>query len=435
MPFTVTMPKLSPTMETGTLAKWRKKEGDFVKAGEVLVEVATDKATLEYAALDDGYLRKILIPEGGDAVVNQAIAVFTENKTESIEGYKPEGLVPAVAAVASHQVTSEAGVSSQPKTSTSTGPAMAQPEFKPEPPLTNYQFPFKRQEKAKAGVKATPLAKKIAKDKGLDISALKGSGSHGQILAEDLAHAPVNVYATLGLLPSEDVAPGSYEEIAMSPMRKVIAQRLQQSKTFVPHFYVSIDVRVDALEVIRAQLHEGGVKVSINDFIFRATALALRKHPEMNCGFNTVTQSIIQFKTVDISCAVSVEGGLITPIVRYCDRKNVFEISTEIKTLAAKAKSNQLAREEYVGGSFTISNLGMFGISEFQAIVNPPQAVILAVAAAEEKPVVDDGLIKIGKVMRLSTSADHRVVDGIHCAKFLSTLKSYLEKPALLLMN
>lgn len=430
MPFTVTMPKLSPTMEEGSIAKWHKKEGDKVNSGDLLLEVATDKATVEYNALDEGYLRKILVQNGGNAIVNQPIAIFTESANESIEGYKPEGAQPAAAPVAAKEA--EKKQEEAPKTAAPVA-SMQQPAFVPEQPLEHYQFEFPTGEPPKR-IPASPLAKKIAKEKGLDISSVKGTGPGGRITSHDLdlAQPSQTVSFTHRKLP--DTAPGTYEEVALSPMRKVIAQRLQQAKTYIPHIYVRQEIDAEPLFLAREQLKNGNVKVTFNDFVIRACALALKEHPNINSGFNSTNQSVILFKTVDIAVAVTVEGGLITPIVRHADYKNLGEISVEVKELAIRAKLGKLKPEEYKGGSFTISNMGMFGISDFAAIINPPQSCILAIGGIEEVPRVKNGQVVVGKRMNLVLSADHRVVDGAEAAKFIKTVQKILENPALLLV-
>lgn len=431
MPFTLTMPKLSPTMEEGTITKWRIKEGDQIKAGDVLFEVATDKATVEHNALDAGWLRKILVKDGESAIVNQAIAIFTEDKNESIDGYKPEGIITQTTASFKIpeekekekplQIQSEAAAS-----------GLQQPAFTPEPPLSNYSFKGPTGEMPER-IQATPLARKLAKERGLDLSTVKGTGPNGRIRERDLDLAQPSGQVTFGRREIPTVVPGTYEEIPLSPMRKIIGQRLQEAKTFIPHFYCTQEVLVDRLVTIRNELFSAGIKVSFNDFVVRATALTLREHSNINSGFNSVTKSIINFKTVDIAIAVSVDSGLITPIIRHADYKNIGQLSLETKALAARAREGKLSREEYVGGSFTLSNLGMYGISEFSAIINPPQAAILAVAGIEERPIVKEGKIISGKQMRLTLSADHRVIDGVDAAKFLKSLQNLLENPSLLL--
>ncbi|MBI5273414.1 MAG: pyruvate dehydrogenase complex dihydrolipoamide acetyltransferase [Chlamydiia bacterium] len=428
MPFTVTMPKLSPTMEEGTIAKWHKKEGDQVHAGDLLVEVATDKATIEYNALDGGYLRKILVREGKGAVVNQPIAIFTEKAAESIEGYVPEGILPAMPTKEKTEILTQ-GEMQRPMSA----PAMQTPGFAPESPLTHYEFAFPTKE-AESRSRASPLAKKLAKEKGIDLTTVKGTGPQGRISSRDLDLGLPDLPATFGRRGVPAVLPGTYEEIALSPMRKVIAERLSQAKTFIPHIYVRQQVDAEFLAGARKQLKAGGLKVTVNDFIIRACALALREHPYVNSGFHAAHQSILLFKTIDISVAVTVETGLITPILRHADYKNLGEISTEIKELAARAKVGKLQPEEYKGGSFTISNLGMFGVSDFCAIINPPQSCILAVGGIEEVPCVKEGQVVVGKRMNLVLSADHRVVDGAEAAKFLKTVQKYIENPALLLI-
>jgi pyruvate dehydrogenase E2 component (dihydrolipoamide acetyltransferase) len=426
MPFTLTMPKLSPTMEEGTIAKWRKKEGDFVKVGEVVFDIATDKATVEHAVLDAGYLRKIIVKEGESAVVNQPVGILSEKKDESIEGYKPEGAAPKSAAPVVEKKTEAAA----PVAATIAG--LAQPSFTPEPPLKNYEF---SPASVPSHVPASPLAKKLAKEKGIDLSTVKGSGPGHRVVSSDLDLGQPDLPVTFGRQERPKVAPGTFEEEKMSPIRKVIAQRLQAAKTFIPHFYVTMEVRAEKLLDAREQMKSLGHKISVNDFIVRACALALREHPEVNSGFNSADQTLIRFKTVDISVAVALQGGLITPIVRHADYKNLGEISAEIKVLAQKAKEGKLQKEEYVGGSFTISNLGMYGVSDFVGIINPPQAALLAVGAIEEKAVIEEHIVIPGEVMRLTLSGDHRVIDGAIGAKFLQTLKKFLENPTSLLMT
>jgi len=425
MPFTLTMPKLSPTMEEGTIARWRKKEGELVKAGEVIFEVATDKATVEHAVLDGGYLRKILIKEGGEALVNQAVAILSEKQDESIEGYKPEGVPPKSAPKAAAAAPQAASIAEPPKMAS----GLAQPAFTPEPPMKTVSF-----EEPSKTAPASPLAKKLAREKGIDLSTIKGSGPGSRVMSRDLDRGQPDLPVTFGRQEAPSVPAGTYEEEALTPMRKTIGQRLQASKTFVPHFYVTNEVRAERLLDLREQLKSMGLKVSVNDCIIRACALALREHPEVNSGFNSANQSLIRFKTIDISVAVTVSSGLITPIIRYADYKNLGELSTEMKSLAQKAKEGKLTREEYMGGSFTISNLGMFGVSEFTAVINPPQAAILAVGAIEDKPVIRDGVVVPGKTLKITLSADHRVIDGAEGAKFLKTIQKFLENPSTLLI-
>ena len=432
MPFTLTMPKLSPTMESGTIVKWHKKVGEYVEAGGLLLEAATDKATVEYNALDAGWLRQIIIQNGGEAVVNQPIAIFTENKEESIEGYRPEGILPQPAKEEIEK-REEKPATAVPQTAPAAAPlSMRQPAFTPEPALVDYDLSSHLTPSGR--VKASPLAKKMAKEKGLDLTTLKGTGPGNRIVSKDLARAQPLGAVAFGRKEAPTLPPGTYEEESLTPIRKVIAQRMQDAKTFIPHFYVSMKIDAKPLVQLREQLKNMEIKLTINDFIVRATALALRRHPNVNSGFNASTNRIIHFKTIDICVAVSVESGLITPIIRHADYKNLGELSLEIKSLAARAKVGKLEAHEYKGGSFTISNMGMYGVSEFMPIINPPQAAILAVSGIIETPVVSNGQIVPGSEMTLTLAGDHRVIDGAAGADFLRTLKKYLENPSVLLI-
>lgn len=433
MPFTMTMPKLSPTMEEGTIAKWHAKEGDEVKSGSVLIEVATDKATVEHEALDGGFLRKILVPEGTSATVNQPIAVFTETADESIEGYSPEGEAPPPEGAEEAPPTDEGEAPKTEAPPPAPSGAMQQPAFVPAPPLEGYTL--EGPTKPIGGrIPASPLARKLAAEKGIDLSSIKGSGPRGRVLSRDLDQGASQGVVSFSKPSRPTTPPGTYEEEPLSQMRKVVGKRLQESKTFIPHFYVTQEINAEPMALLREQFKAGGLKVTYNDFIMRGCALALKQHPEINSGFNTVSQSIIRFKTIDISLAVSLPDGLITPIVRHADYKNLGEISSEVRLLARKAREGKLAPEEFTGGSFTISNLGMFGVRDFIAVINPPQAAILAVGGLQEKPVVRNGQVIAGKTMAFTLSADHRVLDGVDSARFLATLQNLLENPALLVV-
>lgn len=432
MPFTVTLPKLSPTMESGSIVKWHKAVGDHVDADEMILEIATDKATVEYNALDAGWLRKILVKEGEEASVNQPIAIFTEEKNESIEGYQvPQRKEENAEDV--HVVSEDNSPSKIVKEPKTVGSGIVQPTFIPEPPLQDYQFD-KPSGAVENRVLASPLAKKIAKEQGLDLTTVKGSGPNERIMSRDLERAQRTGVAAFGHRDMPRDVPGTYEEESLTPIRKVIGQRLQEAKMFVPHFYVRQTIDAMPLLMMRNQLSTFETKASFNDYIVRACALALREHPEINSGFNSTNQTILRFKTIDISVAVTVNGGLITPIIRHADYKNVGEISLEIKALAKRAKDGKLEAHEYKGGSFTVSNLGMYGVTDFQAIINPPQAAILAVSGILDAPVVKNGEVVAGKTMNLTLSADHRVIDGVAAAQFLKTLQKYLENPAILLL-
>lgn len=426
MPFTVTMPKLSPTMSEGTIAKWHKKIGDKVEAGDLLIEVATDKATVEYSALDEGFLRKILVDNGGSAMVNQPIAIFSESAAESIDGYTPEGDVPKKQEKPQQAPKEEISMPVEMK------PQIHHAVFPPEPPLTNYKFEFPAGE-TKGRTPASPLAKKLAKEKGLDLNSVKGTGPGGRITSKDLDLSQKDQAVSFGRREKPTIAPGTFEEIPLTQMRKAIAGRLQSAKSTIPHIYVRQEIDALALMEVREQLKNGGLKVSINDFVIRASALSLREHSNCNSGFNAETQSIILFKTIDISVAVSIKDGLITPILRHADYKNVGELSLETKELATRAREGKLQPHEYKGGSFTISNMGMFGVTEFSAIVNPPQAAILAVGTIEDCVRIKGGDVVPGKKMQITISVDHRVLDGTDAAKLIKTIQKYLENPALIL--
>lgn len=392
-------------MSEGVVAKWHKKEGDFVRSGDVLLEISTDKATVEHEALDEGFLRKILVKEGDTAEVNGPIALFTETENETVES----------AQEAKKETVKEKTV---PKTeSTQVATKITLP---PSEPLL-----------AK-GVMASPLARKLAEQKGIDLSRIQGSGPRGRIVSADLEKAkPSAPNDTIRYTETEELP---FEEEKLSPMRKVIASRLQESKTTIPHFYIRQDIDVENLVRIREDLKAKDHAFTVNDFIVKAVAQALKKHPEVNSGFNEQTQTIIRYKRVDLAIAVTIAQGLITPIVRNAAEKSLSTLSAEIKTLATKARDGKLSPQEYQGGSFTISNLGMFGTTEFGAIVNPPQVAILAIGAIQELPVVKNGTCVPGKKMTLTLSCDHRVVDGSLAAQFMKTLKELLETPTLFLI-
>lgn len=431
MPFTIHMPSLSPTMEEGTIIKWHKKIGDEVQIGDLLLDVQTDKASVEFEAKKAGYLRKVLVKEGSIIRVNDPIAIFSKESSESIDTYEPELILSSEPSKKAAKVT-EKKIEAKQVAPASEGTAMQQPSFIPEPELDEaFGFPT---EPFVERIKASPLAKKIAKEKGLDLTSVKGSGPQGRITSDDLSQAQATGIVSFNHREMPTEKAGSYTEEALSPMRKIIGTRLQQSKTFIPHFYVRQEIDAEPLFQAREQLKQGGLKLTFNDFIVRATALALKEHPGVNSGFNSVNQSVVLFKTIDIAIAVTFDAGLITPIVRFADFKNLGEISVEVKELANRAKAGKLQPHEYKGGSFTISNLGMFGVSDFVAVINPPQSAILAVAGIEECVRIKQGMAVAGKKMNLTLSADHRVIDGSDAAKFIKTIQTYLENPALLIV-
>lgn len=425
MPITITMPALSPTMTKGVIAAWLKKEGEKVEVGDVLCEITTDKSTVEFQSIEEGYLRKIVVSEKGSAVINQGIAVLTATKDEDIANYKLEE--PNLKKAAPKQEATEER--EEKKEERKEGSAISIASFTPSPPKTWYRLP----EREEGIPHASPLAKKLAKEKGLLLSSVKGSGPEGRVIAKDLEFAQKEGLSSYLRNDTPILAPGTYEEEELTPVRQIIGDRLQASKMTIPHYYLVDEIHADRMIDLRSQLKELGIKVSFNDFIIRATAIALKKHPIINSGYNSQDNKIIRFKTVDISMAVSIPEGLITPIIFHADRKNLVELSEEASILAKKARNGALKPEEYQGGSFTISNIGMYGISSFSAVINPPQAAILAVGAIKEKAIVKNSKIEIGNILKVTLSSDHRVIDGVDAAEFLVTLRRLLENPAALI--
>ena len=416
MPIPVLMPALSPTMTEGTLAKWLKGEGDSVVSGDIIAEVETDKATMEVEAVEEGVLGRILIGEGTEGVpINTPIAVLLEEGEDSsaAEGFSGDA-APAAA------------------------PAAA-PEAAPAPAPAPAAAPAPRANGAR--IIASPLARRMAEQAGIDLGAVNGSGPRGRIVKRDIEAAIAGGTAPAAAAPAPAVAAptpvpagAAVTEQPNSGMRKVIAQRLQESKQTIPHFYLSVDCEIDDLLKIRKDLNgrSDDIKLSVNDFVVRALALALRKVPEANASWGDAASLL--YNTVDVSVAVAVDGGLVTPVVRNADNKGLAQISAEMKDFAARAREGKLAPEEYQGGSFSVSNLGMFGIKEFSAIINPPQAGILAVGAGEQRPVVKDGALSVATVMSCTLSGDHRVVDGAVGARLLAAFKALIEDPPTMLL-
>lgn len=433
MPFALTMPKLTPTMEMGVIAKWHKKEGEFVESGEVVLEITTDKATVEHTALDEGYLRKILVSEGQEVSVNTPLAVFSESQDEDISSFETPKPEASQKPAESESTVEEKQEEKQEAPSQPKAAAMSGPAFVPEPELTDYTFEFPL-EKSLERIKASPLAKKLAAERDLDLTTVKGSGPGGRIVEADLDKAQKNALFSFGVRKRPTDNPGAYEEKPLSSVQKVVATRLQQSKTFIPHFYIDVHVNATPIIDLRNELKELGIKLSFNDFITKACATALKKHPKVNSGFNSVTESLIHFKTVDIAIAVSLDEGLITPIIRHADFKNIAEISVEVKDLAKRARIGKLALEEFKGGSFTISNLGMYGIATVKPVINPPQSSILGVGGLEDFLALENGSVVSKKRMTLTLAADHRAVNGADGAEFLQTLQFLLEHPTGLLL-
>jgi pyruvate dehydrogenase E2 component (dihydrolipoamide acetyltransferase) len=427
----ILMPALSPTMEEGTLAKWLVKEGDTVSSGDILAEIETDKATMEFEAVDEGIVGKILVAEGSSGVkVNTPIAVLVE------EGESADA-APAAKAAAPAAPT--------PVPATAPAAASAPAAKAPAAPTAGG-----------ARVIASPLARRLAKEKGIDIATLAGSGPHGRIIKADVeaaSAAPKAAPAATAPAASAAAAPGSatampagpssdmvkrmyegrdYEEIALDGMRKTIAARLTEAKQTIPHFYLRREVQIDTLMKFRgelnAQLEGRGVKLSVNDFIIKACALALQDVPDANAVW--AGDRILKLKPSDVAVAVAIEGGLFTPVLKDAHQKTISALSAEMKDLAARARNRKLAPHEYVGGSFAISNLGMMGIENFDAVINPPHGAILAVGAGIKKPVVKaDGEIGVATVMSMTLSVDHRVIDGALGADVLKAIVGYLENP------
>ncbi len=433
MSINILMPALSPTMTEGKLAKWHVKVGDAVKSGQVICEIETDKATMEVEAVDEGKIGQILVEEGAEGVkVNAVIAVLLE------EGEK--------------DVAKPATPAAAPAPKAEEKPAAPAPAVAPAPAAKPAAQPAAQPSTSSGGARifASPLAKRIAAEKGVDLAGIKGSGPNGRIVKADVENAKPGAAPAAAAAPKAApkagvpapaaggqpvfVAPGD-SRVPHTSIRKVIARRMLESKQTVPHFYLTVDFEIDALltarTAINAVVEKKGAKVSVNDMVIKACAKALRDHPECNASWTE--DEMIQYGAVDISVAVATDRGLITPIVRNADMKGLAQISTEMKDLASRAKSGKLKLEEFQGGGFTISNLGMFGIRDFGAIINTPQAMILAVGAGEERVVVRKGEMVVRNIMSCTLAVDHRVVDGAMGAQFLQTLKAYVEQPAAML--
>ncbi len=434
MPIDIFMTQLSPTMTEGKIARWLKKEGDTLSSGEVLVEIETDKATMEVEVIDEGILHKIIAAEGALVTVGEPIGVIAEEDEEVPADYKPEHTGDTVV-IEGHGTPS--AVEAEPTPSPVPSPAEV-------PQIDLAAVAAAAHDKR---IKASPLARRLAKQKGINIAAIQGTGPHGRIVRADIENAAKR---GINLGVAQTVAPtvlrplptgpmpyhtDEYEAIENSMMRKAISRRLTESKQQVPHFYLSLDVCMDRLMDLRAQLNvsaDGAFKLSVNDFIVKAVAKALVDVPAANASW-TDTHTL-QHKHAHISIAVAIEGGLITPVVRFAEQKGLVDISNEIKELAGKARKGLLQPVEYTGGTFSISNLGMYGIKQFQAIVNPPEGAILAVGGTEERVVAENGSAVVKKMMTLTLSCDHRVVDGAVGAEYLNALKKHIECPASVLI-
>ena len=428
MPTEILMPALSPTMEEGTLAKWLVKEGDTVSSGDLLAEIETDKATMEFEAVDEGVVGKLIVAEGTEGVkVNSPIAVLLDDG-ESADDIGEVSAAPAAAPASAPKEEAPQSEAAAP------APAPAAPA-------------------AADGTRifASPLARRIAKDKGLDLSQIKGSGPKGRIVRADVEGAKPGAAAPAPTAaPTPTAAPAGasadmvarmyegrdYEEISLDGMRKTVAARLTEAKQTVPHFYLRRDIQLDALLKFRSQLNKQlenrGVKISVNDFVIKACAIALQQVPDANAVW--AGDRILKMKASDVAVAVAIEGGLFTPVLKDAEMKSLSALSNEMKDLAGRARERKLAPNEYVGGAFTVSNLGMFGIDNFDAIINPPHGGILAVGAGIKKPVVgEDGELAVATVMSVTLSVDHRVIDGALGAELLAAIKDNLENPVAML--
>jgi pyruvate dehydrogenase E2 component (dihydrolipoyllysine-residue acetyltransferase) len=438
MPVNILMPALSPTMEKGNLAKWLKKEGDAVKAGDVIAEIETDKATMEYESIDDGVLAKIVVPEGSqDVPVNQLIAVLAQ------EGEDPKAAASAAAA-AGKGARAAAAPAPAPAAPAAKSETAARPAVAPAAPSAPAAVP------ANGGnrVFASPLARRLAKTANIELNRIRGSGPHGRIIARDVEAArsgqglvPAAAASFALPVPSDDKIRalfelGSYDVIPHDNIRKVIARRLVEAKLTIPHFYLTLDCNIGKLLAAREEINTAApkdkdgkpaYKLSVNDFVIKALALALQRIPNANV---TWTESgMLKHHRSDIGVAVSIPGGLITPVVRQAEAKSLSTISNEMKDFAARARARKLKPEEYQGGSSAVSNLGMYGIKDFAAVINPPHATILAVGAGEERAIVKDGRIEAAWMMSVTLSTDHRAVDGALGAELLGAFKALIENP------
>lgn len=398
----IIMPALSPTMSKtgGKIVKWLKKEGDKVKYGEVIAEVETDKAVMEMESADDGVMAKILSPEGTSGVpVKQVIAVMAskEEYVSSVGEYIKNLNQPSI-----------------------------QNQNQPSETINEKHETIEKKENGER-IKASPLAKVIAEKENIDLKSIKGTGPYGRIIKVDVLEAKSNISAES--IKNEGGGEGFIE---VSSMRQVIAQRLLEAKQTIPHFYLTIDCQIDKLLKLREEINSSGSKITINDFIIKAVAFSMGKSPEINASW--AGDKILKYSSVDISVAVALEDGLITPIVKDANQKNISVISKEVKDLVSRAKSGKLRPEEFQGGGLTISNLGMFGIKQFSAIINPPQSCIMSVGASEKRPIVIDDKIEVATMLSITLSVDHRTVDGALAARFLNIFKSYIEAPLRMLL-
>jgi pyruvate dehydrogenase E2 component (dihydrolipoamide acetyltransferase) len=417
----VKMPKLSDTMTEGVVSKWHKKVGDVVKSGQLLADIETDKATMEFESFQDGVLLYIGVEAGKAAPVDSILAILGE-KGEDVSSLIAGAKSPAPKTTEVEKVVEKASPAPQPE----------KIEIKPQPPVVKTTATVSATD-SDGRTKISPLAKRLADEKGIDIHTVRGSGDDGRVVKRDIENFNPSIHTSgqLGAAAIPFTGVEAYTEETVSQMRKTIARRLAESKFSAPHFYLTMEINMDKAIDARNDINESGVtKISFNDIVIKATALALRKHPKINSSW--LGDKIRYNQHIHIGVAVAVEDGLLVPVVRFADGKNLAQISSEVKVLGQKAKDKKLQPAEWEGNTFTISNLGMFGIEEFTAIINPPDACILAVGGIKQVAVVKNGQLVPGNVMKVCLSCDHRVVDGASGAAFLQTLKNYLEKPVTL---
>lgn len=417
------MPKMSDTMTEGVVVKWHKKVGDAVKSGELVAEIETDKATMEFESYSTGTLLYIGVEEGKAAPVDGILAIMGKAGEDYKDLLASEQAKDAAAAAPATPAPAPAPTPAPAPVAT---PAPAPVAVAPARPVATSSS------SSDDRMKASPLAKRLAEEKGIDLGMLKGSGDHGRIVKRDIEWFKPGTFVQTAAFAPNAVTSESFEEVTVSQMRKTIARRLSESMFTAPHFYLTMDIDMDAVVHARESVNQvASVKISFNDFVVKAVASALRQHPAVNSSW--LGDRIRYNNHINIGIAVAVEDGLLVPVVRYADSKTLTQIATDVKSYAQKAKDKKLQPADWEGNTFTISNLGMYNIEEFTAIINPPDACILAVGGIKQVPVVKNGMVQPGNVMKVTLSCDHRVVDGVVGSKFLNTLKALLENPIVLL--
>jgi pyruvate dehydrogenase E2 component (dihydrolipoamide acetyltransferase) len=454
MPINILMPALSPTMEKGNLAKWLKKEGDKVKSGDVIAEIETDKATMEVEAVDEGTIAKILIPEGTqDVAVNDVIAVLAGDGEDVKSAGAGAASAPPKTATAS-QASAAATPAAPPPPSTAPAAKVPTPAAAAQAPQAATSAP---QTNGHARTFSSPLARRLAKEAGIELARINGSGPHGRVIARDVeeaksgkglkapAAAPAGAPALAPSMSDKQILalfePGSYEVVPHDGMRRTIAQRLTASVQTIPHFYLTIDCDIGKLLAAREEINAAApkdkekkplYKLSVNDFVIKAMAIALQRKPD--CNVSWTEAGMLKHKHSDIGVAVAMPGGLITPIIRKAETKSLSMISSEMKDFAARARARKLKPEEYLGGTTAVSNLGMYGIRDFTAVINPPHATILAVGTSEERAVVRNGRIEAAHIMSVTLSCDHRAIDGALGAELIGAFKMLIENPVMMMV-